>query len=495
MTPTWAGLLTLGVLALAGAMPVLYLVGPRVVAFPLMPLAGAVTCGIAAIGTVAFFGSLAAWFAVLTLAAALAAAVGFARHPERAHGLVDAALAGLRAQTALAASVLVVAVAWTLRTLKVPSVGFDAQAIWILHARWLSQGHAFASAAIENHFLVLSHPAYPPLVSAVMALAWRVTGTSSDRVAVLTVALVNGCALFVAGWGIVQAGRRAVASVRWSRTARAGLTLWVVAVAALTVTVAGGLLGVFATNGYADPLWSLSAVGAVLFGLTLPAGGRSELATAGVLVAVAGLTKLEGTAVAMVLVLVLAARAVAGARRRRPRRVGRTVAAAAAALAGLAVWPLVTLALGVPKDPDISGVRQGSLGGRARQTFDSMGPHLHVLVLAAICAAVGALLCRSVRERIGLGNDLWMWVVMVGAGLVLGGAYVVGPGNVVLWLDTSVDRTTIVLALLGWWIVAVWVVCGGAGVLHAVHGRRGGTVVNDLAVVPPVPATSEEKVS
>jgi len=29
-----------------------------------------------------------------------------------------------------------------------------------------------------------------------------------------------------------------------------------------------------------------------------------------------------------------------------------------------------------------------------------------------------------------------------------------------LWLSTSVDRTTIFVALMGWWIVAVWALCG-----------------------------------
>ncbi len=39
--------------------------------------------------------------------------------------------------------------------------------------------------------------------------------------------------------------------------------------AVLLVVVAAGVTEPFLTNGYADPLWSLAAVGAVAFGLQL----------------------------------------------------------------------------------------------------------------------------------------------------------------------------------------------------------------------------------
>jgi hypothetical protein len=94
-----------------------------------------------------------------------------------------------------------------------------------------------------------------------------------------------------------------------------------------------------------------------------------------------------------------------------------------------------------------------------------MVPHLHVVVLAAICGVAGYLVLRRVRTRFGMGNDLWTWAALGGAAVVLGGAYVVGPGNLELWLATSVNRTTIFLALLSWWSVAVWAMCGTAGLL------------------------------
>jgi hypothetical protein len=458
VTITEAAVLTMGVLALAGALPMLLLVGPRLIALPLMPLAGAVLAAVSAVCSIALFGSLPRWFALWSAVASAATVIAFFRRPQRARHLVRVARRGMQPLAALGAFIVLAAVAWTLRTLRVPTVGFDARAIWILHARWLSHGHSFALAAIRNHFLVLSHPGYPPLLSAVIELSWRVSETSTDRLAVVVVALLNGCALFVAGWGIVQVARRAATSLHTGRGRQRVIVVVGIATAVATVLVAGGVLGTFATNGYADPLWSLAAVGVVLFGLVLPPT-RSDLAVVAMLIAVAGLTKVEGIAVAMLLVLVVAVRVAIG----RPRKV-RLFAAAVAALAALFVWPVVTILLDVPTDPSLIGSRQGSLATRAHRTFSAMAPHLHVVVLAAICGVAGFLLLRQLRERLGVGNDLWAWVALVAAAVVLGGAYVFGPGNVELWLATSVDRTTIFGALLGWWIVAVWALCGACAV-------------------------------
>ena len=178
------------------------------------------------------------------------------------------------------------------------------------------------------------------------------------------------------------------------------------------------------------------------------------------MVLVAGLTKVEGTAVAMIIVVVLTARLLGYGRRR-----GRLVLTGLAGLVALLVWPLATLVMGVPNDPSLRGSREGSLLNRAHRTLSAAGPHLEVVLLALACGVAGFLLLRQVRSRLGLGNDLWAWIALVGAVLVLGGAYVFGPGNVELWLDTSVNRTTIFVALLGWWIAAVWAVCGASASL------------------------------
>ena len=64
--------------------------------------------------------------------------------------------------------------------------------------------------------------------------------------------------------------------------------------AGLLVMVSAGVTEPFLTNGYADPLWSLAAVGAVAFGLQLR-DEPSTRAAAVVLILVAGMTKNEGS--------------------------------------------------------------------------------------------------------------------------------------------------------------------------------------------------------
>jgi hypothetical protein len=464
VTPAGAAALTLVVLALAGLLPVLALVGSRLVALPLCPLAGAVLAALAAGCCVAFAGSLLMWFVLWSIAAAAVAAVVLLRRPGSLRRLWLDGRWELRPLVVGAAVVLGAATAWALRTIRVPNIGFDARAIWLLHARWLAGGHGLARADLRNHFFVVSHPTYPPLASSVMALTWLVSGSGTDRAAVVTLTLLNGCVLFVAGWGVVEAARRGVLHLHadpWRRRALLGLGI---VVAALVVLVAGGVMGDFATDGYADPLWSLAAVAAVLFGLVLQST-TADIGAVAVLLGVAGLTKVEGTAVAIVLLLVIGLRRLLQRDRLLPggRRLLLALGAGVVALLG---WDLLMVVMGVPSDPSISGRRQGSLASRARSTWDAAVPHLHVVVLAGLCAILGLLLLGPLRRRLGLGNDLWAWAALALAAAVLGGAYVVGPGDIELWLATSVDRTTIFVALLGWWIVAAWALCASAVLLE-----------------------------
>ncbi len=464
MSTAAAAALTIGVLALAGLLPVLALVGARLVVVPLLPLAGAVLAALSGACCIALAGTLLMWFVLWSAAAAALAAVFLIGRRGLLQRMGREARRELRPLLVGGVLALVAAAAWALRTLRVPNVGFDARSIWLLHAQWLLHGHALASADIRNHFFVVSHPSYPPLISSVMSLSWAVTGTTADRVAVVTVALLNGCALVVAGWGVVEAARRGMARTQHSARRQTAIILAGIVIAVLVVLVAGGVLGVFATNGYADPLWSLAAVGAVLFGLVLEPTG-SDLGVVTVLLGVAGLAKVEGTAIAIVLLLVV------GLRRQlqRDRPSGwslRPLLAIGAGVVALSGWELITVVLGVPTDPSIAGKGQGSLVSRAEGTWDAAVPHLHVVVLAGFCAVVGYFLLRTVRQRLGLGNDLWAWLALAVAVGVLGGAYVFGPGNLELWLATSVNRTTIFVALMAWWMVATWAVCASAAVLE-----------------------------
>jgi len=423
--------LTLGVLALAGALPAVALVGARLVVIPIAPLAGAVVTAASAVSCVGVSGSLLMWFGIWSAAAAGVSVVVLLGRPGLARRLARDVKRGVRPLVVVGALAVAAAVAWTLRSLQVPNIGFDTRAIWLIHARWFSQGHHFALAAMRNPFLVISHPGYPPLISSVMALGWRVSGTSSDRVAVVLTALLNACALLVAAWGIVEAARHGARRVHVDLRHRRRFIGVGIVIAVLTVLVAGGVLGTFETNGYADPLWSLAAVAVVVYGLILPPTA-ANLGVVAVMVGVAGLTKVEGTAVAIMLLVVIGLRSVLG----RSPTSRQFVAALGAGVLALLIWPVLTVVVGVPTDASLSGRRQGSLQHRAATTFDAMVPHLHVVVLAALCGGAGFLALRHVRNRLGLGNDLWAWAALASAGVVLMGAYVFGPGNIELWLAT-----------------------------------------------------------
>jgi uncharacterized membrane protein len=451
------------VLALAGCLPTAVLVGLRVVAIPLCPLAGAVLCAASAASTVVMPGTMLTWFVGWATAAAVVSVVALMFRPGLASRIGHDLGQESRPLVLVAGLALAAAVGWALRTVQVPNIGFDTRSIWLLHARWLSHGHSFTLAALRNHFNVVSHPSYPPLVSSVMALAWRVSGSGSDRVAVVTVATLNACALFVAGWGLVEVARRAVVRREGALRTERRLVALGTLLATLAVLVAGGVLGAFGTNGYADPLWSLAAVAAVISGLVLQPT-TSDLGVVAIVLGVCGLSKVEGTAVAIVLVLAVSLRRLL--QRDRPVGKGVTLTAMGLGVVALLGWPLLVVFEGITTDANISGLRQGSVWLRARATFDAAAPHLHVVVLAALIGLAGWLFCRDGRRRLGLGNDLWAWAVLAAATFVLGGAYIFGPGNVELWLSTSVNRTTIFVALLAWWMVALWALCGMAEALE-----------------------------
>ena len=339
-----------------------------------------------------------------------------------------------------------------------------------MRASWFAAGHQTVLAAFRNPQLSLAHASYPPLISATVAVAWQLTGNHGDRLGVVVIALLNGCAVAAASWVLVEAGR-VVAARDPDRPRRAVTPLVVGVVAAgLFVLAAFGVFGPFATNGYADPLWSATAVGAIGYGLLLP-GGRANLASAGILLAVSGLTKVEGTATAAVIVGLLVARAVIAAR--SARRSGGLAAVRAAArrpglaglagLAALAAWPVLTRLEGTTPNVSALGQRRGDVAYRARLTLDAMVPHLHVLLLAAPLALVAGWALAHNRRRAGLGNDLWAWVALAAGLLVVGLAYVRGSGDTAYWLLTSVHRTTMFPAVAAWLIVAGWAIVAAGG--------------------------------
>lgn len=477
------------VLGAAGALPALALVGKRPPAVLLAPLAGSVVAAAAAAACLALGGGLLGWFVVLALASAGVVGVVWRRRPSGgpggggpgggrrrpgAGGVVG--LAGF--------CVVVVAVAVCLVPLRAPGVGFDARTIWMLHAVWFAAGHRAALAALRNPALTFAHPSYPPLIGGAVGVSWLVTGDHTYRLGVVVVALLNGFAVASAAWVAVEVGLRVAGGGRRSATppdvsqrgepgasrdpaarprrSPVPAVAGIVAAGAL-VLAAFGVAGPFATNGYADLLWAVSATGAIGYGLVLPMEAR-QVGAAALLLAVAGLTKDEGIPTAMAVVALMTLRALGTDPRRWGRLLGghrvvpgRRLVLGVAGVSALGAWPVLVRLLGAAPDVANPGARQGDDLSRARATLVAMAPHLHVLLLAVPVAVVAALsAAAATRRRARLGNDGWAWAAAAAGTASIVGAYVLGGGDVAFWLATSVHRTTFFPALAAWWIIGLW---------------------------------------
>lgn len=475
------------VLAVAGACPVVVLVGWRWYAIPIAPLAGAAIAGISVTISLGVVGSLALWFPLLS---AVAAAVSLAytwwqagrplRWPRRPvptgrreypQGHYVIGLLGVLA--------IVATTVWCLHSLSDPTVGFDARSVWITRAGWFIAPHGRFDTDMRSAAGFLPQETYPPLVSAAVAVVWWVTGTRSDRVAVEVIAVLNVCALGAAAFVAVELGRQAwrrtwawnrepddqLVAVPGATSVPAGVHVIPAVVglvlAPLLVVTAYGLAEPFMTNGYADPLWSLAALGAVVYGLQV-AGGRSNYRAALILAVVAGTSKEEGAATAACIVVLIVARRLAQIPATdRWRAWWRPILHGTVCVALIGAWPVTVKLLGfstsVPPGP-----RVGSLVTRARQTFDGSSPYLHVVLVALVVAIVGAALLASVRRAIGVGNDLWPWIVMTVAFVVIGYTYVFGAANIPSWLSSTVTRVIDLERFLAWWILGGWAITAAA---------------------------------
>ena len=470
---TLAGICALGA---AGFLPVLATVGLRWYTVPLAPLAGAVVASLAATASLTFGGALLDWFIGLAVLAAGAVCVLLIVRPDlglRADTPRGAGRAADRVAGVVGFLVVVVACAWSLRGLRTPTVGFDARSLWLMRPGWFLHGHAQQLVDLRTRNLVLTQSAYPPLLSASVAVAWKITGIHTARLGVTLVAVLDACALAAAGLAVVQAGRTVAA-----RVTRAWLPLATgIVTAALLVVIAAGVTEPFLTNGYADPLWSLAAVGAVAFGLQLRSD-PSTRAAAAILVLVAGMTKNEGFVTAVALVALVAARSVgvAGLRGARERLV-TPVVLAACELAALAWWPVLMKAIHARGASSTFSASQ-DLADRTDAVAHGFSPYLHVLALALPLAVLGGIVLRGVRRRVELGNDLWAWLALTTGLVAVASALVTGSGAIGPWLLSTAHRITEYPALEGWWIVGLWAVVAMAGLAGPV--ARG-----DLAVEGP----------
>ena len=484
---TVAGMCVLGA---AGLLPVLATVGLRWYSVPLAPLAGAVAAGLAATASLTFGGSLLDWFLGIAAVAAVAVFGLLIVRPDlglRAGPATRSRVSVDRIVGVVGFLAMVVACAWSLRGLRTPTVGFDARSLWVMRPGWFLHSHSQLLIDMRTRNLVLTQSAYPPLLSASVAVAWKITGIHTARLGVTMVAMLDACALAAAALAVVQVGRTAAVRVTRSWLPLAGGVI----VAVLLVVIAAGITEPFLTNGYADPLWSLAAVGAVAFGLQLRSD-PSTRAAAVILVLVAGMTKNEGFVTAVALVVLVAARSIGwtGIRGARGRVVAPLVVAVCE-LAALAWWPVLMKAIHARGASSTFSTSQ-DLAHRTDAVVHGFSPYLHVLVLALPLAVVGGVVLRGVRRRVEVGNDVWAWLAL-GTGLVaVASALVTGSGAIGPWLLSTAHRITEYPALEGWWIVGVWVVVAVAGLAGqatpdgtdvVAHATPEGTMVHEGKLV------------
>jgi hypothetical protein len=324
-------------------------------------------------------------------------------------------------------------------------LGWDAHAIWWLHAGYFAQGGDFARAAIGNPALALTHTDYPPLASAPVGVAWALLDSYTFRPAIAVNAACTWSAVVLLAYAV--------------RRVTAGAPAWVSVPAALGAACAAWLPDWNApTNGYSDAMYATAfAAGAVL--LLLPKAAAKEVPPGLFLVSAAALTKNEGVILAVAFAVVASV---------RHRRSIRTAAWCWLPLGLAAAWSLTARALGAQNDL-MAGGRFGALLRGDGDVWVRLAPIQsemakqvsYVLPAALIVALLGAVFLRGRRRRLGPAGDGWLWALIAVHWVALTFVYLISQYPIAWHLFTSVSRVTIVLAVLacvsaaGWLTVAL----------------------------------------
>ncbi|MEV0561389.1 hypothetical protein [Dactylosporangium sp. NPDC050588] len=417
------------------------------------PIAGAAVATAAVLLMLAFTGPLVAWFIpVYALTFALAWRL---RHRPRLP------LSGWR--DALLVSVPLVP---PLLPLAAKPVGTDAHLIWWLHAGWFTHGGDYAREAISNPILGFTHPDYPPLASAPVALVWELLGIRTFYPAHLVTGFLTFSAIAMVVYAVRVATARGPALLSWPAAIAAGYAAWTP-------------FWRSPTDGFSDAMCACAfAAAAVLILLARPAPGQLTLAV--FLASTAALMKNEGVSLVAALALVATV---------KYRRELRRAAPLWIPLGVTAVWSVTARLLHAKTDVLAAGSFSALLHGdpailgRLPDIYASFTDRIGWLAVLTIAAAVlGNVLLRQRRAELDLGADGWLWVIAAlhTAGLVL--IYTVTPYDLGWHLRTSIDRVTIVLAVLACASAACWAVTALTPLLTAI--RPTSTVQPD----PPVPA-------
>ncbi|MET7419144.1 hypothetical protein [Dactylosporangium sp. NPDC005555] len=419
------------ILVVAG-LPLAYALTRAVpLALVLAPIAGAAVATAAVLLMLAFTGPLMVWFVPVYLLTGVLAWRLRDRPRLPSSGWRDAALTTLPLVPPM------------LRLGSEP-VTWDTHLIWWLHAGYFTQGGDFARSAIGNPVLTFSHPDYPPLASAPVALAWQVLDIRDFYPAA-----------FVTGFLTLSAIAMLVHAVRVATARGHALLSWPAAIA--TGYAAWTPLWIIPTAGFSDAMCACAfAAGAVLLFFARPFAGLLPLAL--FLASSAALMKNEGLSLVVALALVGTVKL-----RRRAGPLWIPVGVAA-------VWSVTARLLGAETDV-LAGGRFNALLhgdadtlGRLPTILGFMAGRVGWIVLLTVAAALlGHLFLRRARADLDLGADGWLWAVTAihTAGLVF--IYLITPYDIHWHLSTSIDRVMIAMAVLSCASAACWGVTALSG--------------------------------
>jgi len=260
-----ATLLAFGLLYVVGLPAGFAITGRITTALLIAPLVTGLIAAVAGIAVAAVGGSLSLWVAIVAVASMVASWVATGRprswlalrsSPSRPR---MAGLDGWDAVVLIGPLVILALAALN------PPVEWDARSIWWFHTSWFWGGGSSVQPALGNAALAFSHPDYPPLVPATIAIAWRASGSSSLQLALELSTMLTMTAL--ATLGFVVRNLVAAASAWWGRVAglAVALSAWMLA----SNTVARGLV---------DHLWSAClAASAVLLLQLARISGASQV--------------------------------------------------------------------------------------------------------------------------------------------------------------------------------------------------------------------------
>lgn len=419
------GLLLAAVVVACGTVPALAVGGLSPSTPFLIPLATALIAGTGAIGEFLAPGSFAVWFVAAALVlngAAVAVLMGGRRGRRRSRR-------GWSGWDWLQLVVITAAVSWPLMVLTAPIIGYDTQAIWLLHAAMVYAGHPTLVRDLTNHLYFLTNPDYPPLAPASMAVGYLVGGGVDQHVAVVVVAALNASATGLTATGILRLVPEGLSP--WRRAAS-------LATAAALCDAVFGVGGQYALNGYADVLWTTAAASAAVFGVLLPVS-RRNLGIAAFCLAVAAITKNEGMVMPLAIGLLMAWRVW------NPVRGGRQAVRALLVAGGpflpAAVWALAVRARHINDAFFASGSHE-TASYRLGVTIPAVWDHIYLLPVAAAVAVTGWLVLGPERRSLGAGPSRHLWIVFAWALFTLVGVYTFGSLSIHWWLSHSVGRTT-----------------------------------------------------